>query len=252
MPRQARRAGGGAGVVCDKPRDSVYSTSRSIAWGRPALPPGMKLNRRLKMDGRDFLAALPEAAVPVAFFDPQYRGVLDKLQYGNEGKARGRRRSALRQMDEDLIASFVRGIDRALVPSGHLFLWMDKFHLLNGFRKWLEGTALDVVDMVNWNKQRMGMGYRSRRITEYCVVLQKAPRRAKGVWTIHNIPDTWEEKVQAAKGHPHQKPVRLQRELLSAVTGEGDIVIDPAAGDFSVMSAARAAQRNFLGCDLNG
>ena len=40
------------------------------------------------MDGREFLAELPGASYPLVIFDPQYRGVLDKLSYGNEGERR--------------------------------------------------------------------------------------------------------------------------------------------------------------------
>ena len=45
-------------------------------------------------------------------------------------------------MTEATISHFVRGIDRALIPSGHLFLWVDKFHLCQGVRPWLNGTSL--------------------------------------------------------------------------------------------------------------
>ena len=230
---------------------SVYSTERTLKVVPQDLPSKLTPNTRLKMDGLDFLSLLPVAFAPVAFFDPQYRGVLDKLSYGNEGKSRGRRRSALMQMSESTIAEFIKGIDRALIPSGHLFLWMDKFHLCQGFKSWLDDTQLDVVDLVVWNKDRMGMGYRSRRYSEYCVVLQKQPRRAKGVWKIHNIPDVWTEKIIAAD-HPHRKPVELQKKLIAAVTNEGDIVLDPAAGSFSVMDAVVLQRRTFLGCDLEG
>ncbi len=96
------------------------------------------------------------------------------------------------------------------------------------------------------------MGYRSRRTTEYCIVLQREPRKAKGVWKIHNIPDTWREKSKNGNGHPHKKPLDLQGELIAAVSNEGDIVLDPAAGDFTVLEAAKLCRRNFLGCDLNG
>ena len=228
----------------------VFSHLRSIESPSLKLSEDLKLNTKLAMDGIDLLSHLPNDAIPVSFFDPQYRGVLDKMKYGNEGKGRSQRRCALKQMDEQLIAQFVREIDRVLIPSGHLFLWMDKFHLLNGFRDWLTQTQLDVVDLINWDKGRMGMGYRSRRVTEYCVVLQKAPRKAKGVWKIHNITDTWQEKVNT-KGHPHRKPLNLQSELIAAVTHEGDIVLDPAAGDFTVMEAALLGRRNFIGCDIN-
>ncbi len=243
----------------DEPSDGptvgrVYSNVRTIREVQIPLPDGLKINTRLKMDGRKLLAQLPEDAIPVAFFDPQYRGVLDKMAYGNEGKTRGKRRSMLEQMSEQTIADFIKAIDRALIPSGHVFLWMDKFHLLNGFRAWLDGTALDVVDMVSWDKKRIGMGYRSRRRTEYCVILQKQPRKAKGVWKIHDIPDTWDKETSKTGngGHPHQKPIALQKKLITAVSNEGDIIIDPAAGGFTVMEAAATCGRNFLGCDLVG
>ena len=232
--------------------DSVYSAVRTVETGSPRLPKNFKLNRRMKMDGLAFLDKLPQAAFPVAFFDPQYRGVLDKLKYGNEGESRGQRRHQLEQMSEETISRFVGKINRVLIPSGHLFLWIDKFHLCNGFLPWLEGTDLGVVDLVVWDKDKMGMGYRTRRVSEYCVVLQKKPQKAKGVWKAHDIRDTWREKLDLKRGHPHKKPVELQGRLIAAVTHEGDIVIDPAAGSFSVMEAAQAQKRNFLGCDLNG
>ena len=251
-------------------RPSVFSRQRVVEQPDIPLPPHLPCNTRLPMDGRDLLAALPPGAVPIVFFDPQYRGVLDRLGYGNEGKSRGRRRAELVQMGEDDIAKFVRAIDRVLLASGHLFLWIDKFHLMTGFRPWLDGTALDVVDMITWDKGMMGMGYRTRRKAEYLVVLQKTPRRAKGVWQIHNIPDVWpadcpddipdawpdvwHERIPAdrrAKG-VHPKPIDLQRLLIEAVSQPGDLVVDPAAGTFSVLEACQLAGRTFVGCDLNG
>ena len=162
----------------------------------------------------------------------------------------GKKRCDLHQMTESVIKEFIIGIDRALIPSGHLFLWLDKFHLCQGFKTWFDGTALDIVDLIVWHKKRMGMGYRTRRVSEYLVVLQKQPRKAKGVWKTHNIPDTWIEHITNNNGSPHKKPIDLQSELIAAVSNEGDIVIDPAAGSFSVMEAAHLYKRNFLGCDI--
>ena len=231
--------------------NNVFSTERVIQAPPLDLPDFLKPNTRLKMDGLKCLSHVPNESVPVAFFDPQYRGVLDKMNYGNEGKSREKRRCALRQMTEELIGKFIQGINNVLNPSGHLFLWIDKFHLCQGFGTWIDGTQLDVVDLIVWDKERLGMGYRCRRVSEYCVVLQKQPRRAKGVWKIHNIRDVWRERTDT-KEHPHQKPLKLQAELIAAVSNEGDYVIDPAAGSFSVMYAAHMQNRHFIGCDLEG
>ncbi len=251
MPKTSQQAIKPIEATMDTLTATVFSGQRTVQAPLIQLPTTLKVNTRLKMDGLDFLSELPPATIPVSFLDPQYRGVLDKLQYGNEGAKRGQRRCALEQMSELTIRQFIIGIDKALIPSGHLFLWLDKFHLCQGFKNWIDGTSLDVVDLISWDKGKMGMGYRSRRVTEYCVVLQKQPRKAKGVWKIHNIPDTWREKI-VKKDHPHTKPVDLQGELMAAVSNDGDFVIDPAAGSFSVLDAAKLRRRNFIGCDLNG
>ena len=231
---------------------NVFSIVRDITTPSIALPKHLKTNTRLKMEGRKFLSQLPATSFPVVFFDPQYRGILDKMSYGNEGEKRGRKRTELPQMSEKVIAEFIQEINRILIHSGHLFLWMDKFHLCQGFSAWMDGTTLDIVDLINWNKVKMGMGYRTRRVGEYLVVLQKLPKKAKGVWKIHNIRDIWEERIVNNGKHAHQKPINLQSKLIAAVSNEGDIIVDPAAGSFSVMTAAINEHRNFLGCDING
>ena len=251
MPQDAQQLVMPMDIALDTSTATVFSGQRTVQAPHVKLPETVKSNVRLRMDGLEFLSLLPAASIPVAFLDPQYRGVLDKLQYGNEGDQRSKRRCSLRQMTESTIAQFIVGIDRTLIPSGHLFLWLDKFHLCQGFRSWCNDTALDVVDLLTWDKGRFGMGYRTRRTAEYCVVLQKQPRKAKGVWKIHNITDVYREKAPQ-DDHPHAKPVGLQGELIAAVSNEGDYVIDPAAGSFSVMQAAMNRRRRFLGCDVNG
>ena len=62
-------------------------------------------------------------------------------------------------------------------------------------------------------KQRIGMGYRTRRKSEYLIVLQKQPRKAKGVWKSRNIPDVCAEAVTENNGHPHKKPIALQAKV---------------------------------------
>ena len=230
---------------------SVFGAERVIKSPPIDLPPEIVPNTRLRMDGNTLLKALPAETIPVVFFDPQYRGVLDKMKYGNEREGRGRARSELMQMPASKIAEFVCDIERILIPSGHLFLWADKYHICQGVVDWTGETKLDIVDLIVWDKQKMGMGYRTRRHSEYLVVMQKQPRRAKGVWKVHNIPDVWGEKING-KSHTHQKPIGLQGELIVAVSNEGDYIVDPAAGSFSVMKSAHIHNRNFIGCDLEG
>jgi len=206
------------------------------------------LNHKNKIDGLVLLKGIDTESVKVAFFDPQYRGVLDKLSYGNEGVGRGKARSSLQQMDLGTIIKFINEINRVLLPSGHLFLWVDKFHLCQGVLEWFMHTDLNLVDMITWDKDKIGMGYRTRRKSEYLIVFQKKPIRAKDVWKSHSIPDVWTEKV--VKTHPHSKPINLQKTLIEATSNEGDLILDPAAGGYSVFEACKIINRNFIGGDI--
>jgi site-specific DNA-methyltransferase (adenine-specific) len=240
-----------------KKRASVFSGTRTDQGGLPAidsLPLTIQslLDRRNQSDGLIFLSGLPDGVTSLVFFDPEYRGVMDYQGYGNEGE-RQKGRAALAQMPEQIIREFIVEIARILTPMGHLMLWVDKYHLAEGVGPWLDSLGLKVVDLVTWDKGRIGMGYRTRRKCEYLIVIQKLPLRAKGVWTAHDIPDVWLEKLaKVPGGHAHVKPEGLQAALIAATTAPGGLVIDPAAGSFSVMRAAHSVGRRFLGCDLRG
>lgn len=208
------------------------------------------MNRKNLMNRLDLLEKIPNETIKIAFFDPQYRWVLDKLWYGNEWKQRWKIRSALPQMSEEIIENFIIKIEEKLLPSGYLFLWVDKFHLVEWVKNWFEKTPnFSIVDMITWDKQKIGMGYRTRRRSEYLIIVQKEPKKAKTTWTLHNIPDVWVEKL-TSKPHTHSKPIELQKQLILATTSENDIVLDPASGGFSVLEACKQTGRSFIWSDL--
>lgn len=211
----------------------------------------MKYDVPQKMHGYDLLRSIEDESAALVILDPQYRGILDKMKYGNEG-ARQSERSALPQMSEREIARFVDESERVLRPSGHLFFWTDKYTIGSGshLRYFHFMSKLQIVDLIAWNKGRIGNGYRSRNTTEYLVVVQKQPIRAKNVWTDHGIPDSVTEKQ--GRSHPHAKPSAMTKRLILSVTRGGDLVVDPCAGGFGVLDICRETGRRFLGCDLRG
>lgn len=234
-------------VIHISPPD-LYERIHAAEW----LADSAALNARIKMDGLALLRAIPAECTPLVIFDPQYRGVLDKLKYGNEGKGRLKGRAALQQMDSAKILEFIAGIERALIPSGHLLLWMDKFQLINDAALWMMDSPLQIVDLIVWDKNRIGLGYRSRRRSEFLICAQKPPIRAKGIWQDRAIPDIWQETADRKRG-PHAKPIGLQTALIKCLTARPtDLVIDPAAGSFTTLEACRLAARQFLGCDIEG
>ena len=210
-------------------------------------PASYRLNQINVANGLDMLKSINNSTIKTTFFDPQYRGVLDHLSYGNEG-LRQNKRISLPQMNDKTISQFMKEIDRVLIPSGYCFFWTDKYILGEG-NQYHINTTLKPVDLLTWNKQRIGMGYRLRNSAEYLLVLQKQPIIVKNTWQNHAIPDVWNEKVKHP--HPHAKPAKLIKELILATSKPGDIVLDPCAGSYAVLQAvSEIGDRHFLGCDL--
>jgi site-specific DNA-methyltransferase (adenine-specific) len=215
--------------------------------------------RKQQGDALALLQSLADGNGAAAFFDPQHRSTLARLQYGNEG-ARQKQRCALPAMTDAYIEQCCRDIARVLRPSGYLFLWVDTFRLCRGDHRDVD-DALPCVDLIAWRNERFGMGYRSRRCGDYLLILQKPPILAKATWHDHGIrdrwfeegdidvPPIWVEKVDP-KIHPHIKPAGLIRRLIAAVTAPGDLIIDPAAGSFIIEDIARELSRRFIGCDI--
>jgi site-specific DNA-methyltransferase (adenine-specific) len=200
----------------------------------------------MRGDALELLRSLSGDCAPMVFLDPQYRGVLDKLKFGNEG-ARQKGRHKLPAMTADYIDQCCREAARVLVPSGYLLRWTDTFHLCEGDHLRI-ADVLKCVDLVAWDSLRPGMGKRTRRRGDYLLVLQKRPI-TPSTWTDHGIPSRWAEKIDR-KAHPHVKPAGLIARLIGAVTRPGDLVVDRAAGSFVVMRVAHELGREFVGCDI--
>jgi site-specific DNA-methyltransferase (adenine-specific) len=202
-------------------------------------------------DALELLRSLLGACSPLAVFDPQHRAVMDKLKFGNEG-ARQKERFKLPPMTDDYIDDSCREIARVLTPSGYLMLWADTFRLCQTYHLRV-ADVLSCVDLIAWDNQRPGNGYRSRRCGDYLLALQKPPI-TPSTWRDHGIRNRWPEKIDLKiyprKLYPHAKPIGLITRLIGAVTQPGDLIVDPAAGSFAVMHAAHALEREFIGCDI--
>ena len=77
----------------------------------------MKANAENTGDGLKMLKLLKTDSAALVFFDPQYRAIMDKMKYGNEG-SRQSERAALPQMTTLQIQEFAAEIMRVLRPSG--------------------------------------------------------------------------------------------------------------------------------------
>lgn len=210
-----------------------------------------EFDTRQRLDGLALLRSLPTGCAALMVFDPQYRGVLDHLGYGNEGVSRERERAALPAQSERAIARFIEQAERVLKPGGHLLLWIDKFMLAKGRQIALFAFAhhMERVELIHWNKLRPGMGKRARARSEYLIVAQKPPISAKLWASDRRIADSWPEGADRSE-HPHTKPYQLTERLVRALTKQGDTVVDPCAGSYLTMEVCSLTRRRFMGCDL--
>lgn len=199
-------------------------------------------------DALTLLRSLPDSCSPLIFFDPQYREGLDRLAYGNEGKSRQKARAMLPKMSTEYIDCCCREAVRVLRPSGYLLEWTDNYRFGEGYHLRV-ADVLKLTSFCAWDSLRPGQGYRFRNRGDYLLALQKPPLRAKATWRDHGIDDRWPEQVDHSL-HPHAKPIGLISRLINCLTVSGDLIVDPAAGSFTVMYAALDLRREFIGVDL--
>lgn len=70
------------------------------------------------------------------------------------------------------------------------------------------------------------------------------------------LSDVWEipylnPKAKERTGYPTQKPVLLLNQILSIVTDEGDLVLDPFCGSGTTCVSAKYLKREFIGIDIS-
>lgn len=216
------------------------------------LPTEFSFNQPQVMNGYHLLRSLADDSVDLVILDPEYRSVLDAMNYGNEG-SRQKARAEQKETSDFMISRFVHEAGRVLKPSAHFCLWIDKFILGTGQHvKFMEfAVSCQVVDILHWNKLKPGMGRRTRYKSEYVIIAQKKPIQTKGVWKDRSFADCYSELPQKWR-HAHAKPIGLTKRLIEAMTDPGAIVVDPCAGGYGVLEACKATGRTFLGCDLVG
>ncbi len=80
-------------------------------------------NRRLLIDGISLLNEIQSDSIATCFLDAEYRQVMDKMKYGNEG-SRQKGRSALTQMPQEwkAITFWTRALDRSTQWQAALWL----------------------------------------------------------------------------------------------------------------------------------
>jgi len=118
----------------------------------------------------------------------------------------------------------------------------------HGFKKYIP-----LVFIKNYSAQVLKANMRIVGATEYALLfyrsyLPKFRNEGKMVFNWFN----WEkDDDDVPKIHPAQKPVKVLKRLISVLTDEGDVVIDPCFGSCSTGRACMELKRSFYGFEIN-
>ena len=176
-------------------------------------------NERPLMDGLEFLSKVPMEYASAAFLDPDWR-----------------------VWPDEEVENCLKAMDRALIPGGHAFLWANKTQATQGVETLFEGTELQVVDMIVWDKGLATASHRSLSRAMLLFVAQKFPYSSK-CWR-QGIPDVHKEFTG---GGFFRKPISLLKSLLDACTYPGQAVLEPASRSDALLLSARQTGRVYFG-----
>lgn len=118
----------------------------------------------------------------------------------------------------------------------------------HGFKKYIP-----LVFIKNYSAQVLKANMRIVGATEYALLfyrsyLPKFRNEGKMVFNWFN----WEkDNDDVPKIHPAQKPVKVLKRLISVLTDEGDVVIDPCFGSGTTGRACMELKRSFYGFEIN-
>jgi site-specific DNA-methyltransferase (adenine-specific) len=160
---------------------------------------------------------------------------------------------------DELFAEFYRVLD----ANSHLYFYCD-FETAriasdvgerHGFKLWnvldwvkVKGTGgVSNPDNMEPSDPRIGMGYHWRKCKEHILFFEKGKRKLNDLGLGDVIPCP---PVRGKDAYPTEKPVELNKLLVSNSTQPGEIVFDPFMGSGSCGNAAIRLGRRFIGGDI--
>lgn len=196
-------------------------------------------------DWREYLPTLEDESVSLLLTDPPYginwrsnhRTVKhDAIENDNELQA-------LKNLAAMLCVVYPK-----LVPDAHVVLFTSP-RLERRFLGTVEDAGYDLRSYLVWVKNHTGMGNLEGA---FAPKHERLIHAAKGAPTMaYRAPDVFGHARIAAEDHPTEKPVPLLREIIEALTVEGEAVLDPFGGVASTLVAAEECSRRGLGCEID-
>lgn len=203
-------------------------------------------------DCRDILPHLAPGSVDLVLTDPPYQSLDVEVKKGGttvrlarQDELGGKRLASLEgrawfdTLGADDILGIIADAQSLLADDGALYVFADVKSGLELF------PPLRPVNVIVWDKQKLGMGYNWRRMHEWIAFVPqpKHELRDKGRGDIIRCSGV-SEKV-----HPTQKPEGVLKTIILNSTDTGDLVIDPFMGSGATLAAAQQLGRRAVGIE---
>lgn len=193
------------------------------------------LVRLVQADAREFLAALPEGSVDLIVTDPPYAFDRGATHF----------RKWFEMLPDETWPEVLRELHRVLRDDAHTYLFCD-WRTQRIFEDAAGDAGFRVHRPLVWDKGSPALGGTWRSQSELILFLEKGhrPGNFRNRGNVLHAP-------RVARGYPTEKPVRIQRQLISQSSLPGELVLDPFCGSGNVGRAARALGRRALLCDVH-
>lgn len=208
-------------------------------------------------DYRDFLAAMPEAAVDLILTDPPYT---ISRQTGFQSVVKGVRRFAVSmdfgQWDHCQIdlPEMARAFYRALRRGGTAIVWYDVWKV-GELKDALEQAGFGMLRQIIWEKTNpVPLNMRATYLSNAREMAVSAVKGGRPVFHGSYDSGVYSLPIPRHNGrrlHPTQKPESLFADLISKHSNPGDLVVDPFVGSGTTATAALISARAFDGCDID-
>lgn len=193
-------------------------------------------------DCLDIMAAMEPESVDTVVADPPYSSGA-RREASKTLRAKSMVRSEREWFGTDslttngfewLMRSLAMEVRRLLKNGGHFFCFID-WRMLPALSGAIESVDLRPMGLIVWDKSHFGMGAHFRNQHELILHFAKGdPTPA----LRHDVANVIRQRPVRDGDHPTEKPVALLWQLISTVTPQGGVVLDPFAGSGSTLVAA--------------
>ena len=177
---------------------------------------------------------------------PKVDAVVTDPPYGTQGLAGGYGR-AQQKIANDTDLSALAGAFPACVERLEGSGWLVVFYASRLANEFAHATAkAERFGTLIWDKGAPGLGYHIRYSHEEAAVFRKGkpPRPDRALLSVIRA-------AGDATQHPHEKPVRVLREMVQWVTAGDQTILDPFMGSGTTGVACVKLGRKFIGIEID-